>query len=103
MGGRHLLPPHSSLLSYSFLCSPLMVKRMAAEWSMNPAKVITFQIGEIQVLQARTAKRAVSREVQFLALGIVDQHAPIPTGINLDDLVGGYHLTLSDDSGEGHE
>ena len=49
-----------------------MVQRMSGEISMHPAEMVTFEIGEIQVLESGSAEGAVGREVEFFAFRIVD-------------------------------
>jgi len=70
---------------------------MAAEWGVNAAEMVAFQIGEIQVLQARSTEGTVGREENLLALGIVDEGAPFAVGIDLDNLMSRRHFALSDE------
>ena len=65
---------------------------MPVELRVHPAKMIAFQIGEIEILQVRAAKGTIGGKIQLLAFWVVDQHAPITIGIDFNNLVGWGHV-----------
>src|SRR5712691_11093168 len=68
---RHPLPTPATMPSAmnqyirrhfsSSLCLPLVIQRIPTKWGVHSAEKITAQVGDVQVLEARTAKSAVGR------------------------------------------
>jgi len=101
-GVWHHLVAHNSRC-YPRPCSPLMIERVPLEVSVNPAEMVAFQVGEVQVLQTRPPKSAIRRKIELLPSRIVDECCPLAVGIHLDDLMGGRHFTASDERGQRHK
>jgi hypothetical protein len=69
---------------------------------MHPVEVLICQVGEVQVLQPRSAKGAVCREIELLPPG-VNEGAPLAVGIHLNDLMGGSHFARSVKRGQSYK
>src|SRR4051794_37997053 len=79
-----------------------MIERVTAERGVYSIKMVTFKVGDEEILQPRAAEGAVGREGQLGAGRIVDQHFPVAVSIHTNDLIHWRELSFFRHTGQGN-
>src|SRR5713101_3362399 len=79
-----------------------MIQRVTAEGRVQPTEMVTFQIGKVEVVQPRTAKRAVRWQDKLFPFRVIHEQRPLPLPIDFEDLVGGDERAVFGDAREGY-